>query len=718
MKVSQQFIGGFSIIALLMAGSLGFGLARMNQIQGRLDHITMNKMPKIEAINRMLTASQEEAIALRNLVISPDPAFDQEMKQRIEGFRAQYDQDEQYLQREVVTERGKELLTQAMGLRKTSRDLNDDLLATGLRSSPEQLWPQLKSARVSHRQWLDTLAAFDKYEVAEAAKAREQAEAAYDSAIFGVSWMGILTMALAVLVGAGLTRNLLRVLGGEPVLATGVASRIAEGDLSTDIVLRPGDTTSLLAAMRRMSETIQRIIQDMNRMSAEHNAGEIDARLEEARFQGAYRTMAEGVNAMVFGHIAVKKKAIACFKSFGEGDMDARIEILPGKQRFINEAIEQVRTNIKALIEDANLLSTAAIEGRLDTKVDPARHQGDYRRIVEGMNRTLRAVAGPVENICRSMASVAEGDLTAAVEGDYQGTFKELQDAINDTLHKLSATLADVDKVATAMATASEQVSATSQSLATASSEQAASVEETSSSMEQMASSINQNKDNAKITDAIAEKTASEATQGGQAVGRTVQAMKEIAGKIGIIDDIAYQTNLLALNAAIEAARAGEHGKGFAVVAAEVRKLAERSQIAAQEIGRLAESSVELAERAGQLLDQIVPSIQKTATLVQDITASSEEQALGAQQIAQAMNQFSKITQQNASASEELSATSEEMHSQAMALQAALRFFTVGDGEDGVPPPRKEPVRRAKARPVARRLEVDDAVFQGEFTRF
>ena len=269
---------------------------------------------------------------------------------------------------------------------------------------------------------------------------------------------------------------------------------------------------------------------------------------------------------------------------------------------------------------------------------------------------------------------VAQGNLAIDIKVRSDDT-RSLLFAIKNMVKTLSQIISEVRGAANNLSSASEQVSATAQSLSQGSSEQAASVEETSASVEQMTASITQNSENAKATDTMATKAAKEAEEGGSAVRQTVVAMKQIAAKISIIDDIAYQTNLLALNAAIEAARAGEHGKGFAVVAAEVRKLAERSQVAAQEIGEVAGNSVQLAEKAGSLLEEMVPSITKTSDLVQEIAAASDEQSSGVGQINASMNQLNKTTQHAASSAEELASTAEEMSGQAEQLQQLMAFF-------------------------------------------
>ncbi|AMV71742.1 hypothetical protein JCM30471_01960 [Desulfuromonas carbonis] len=273
---------------------------------------------------------------------------------------------------------------------------------------------------------------------------------------------------------------------------------------------------------------------------------------------------------------------------------------------------------------------------------------------------------------------IAKGNLTVEVElaseKDQLGTaLKNMVQILNDVLGQVSASTDNVSSGSQAMSAASEEMSQ-------GASEQAAAAEEASSSIEQMTANIRQNADNALQTEKIAIKAAQDARDGGAAVAETTMAMKEIANKIMIIEEIARQTNLLALNAAIEAARAGEHGKGFAVVAAEVRKLAERSQVAAGEISTLSVSSVEVAEKAASLLDVIVPNIQKTAELVQEISAASKEQDSGAEQINKAIQQLDLVIQQNASASEEMASTAEELSSQAEQLQEMIAFFQVAGG--------------------------------------
>ena len=314
---------------------------------------------------------------------------------------------------------------------------------------------------------------------------------------------------------------------------------------------------------------------------------------------------------------------------------------------------------------------------------------------------------------------VAEGDLTVDVQLK-NGDSSSLLAAMKGMAEKLRSVMTDLRSSADSLASASEQISSSAQALSQNASEQAANVEETSASVEEISATVSQNAENAKVTDDIATKSASDANQGGEAVKQTVAAMRQIADKISIIDDIAYQTNLLALNAAIEAARAGEHGKGFAVVAAEVRKLAERSQVAAQEIGSVASSSVTLAERAGGLLDELLPSIRRTADLVQEISSASREQTAGLEQINTAVSQLSQTTQMTASASEELSSTSEEMSSQALQLQEMVAYFKTGsESIGGGRRPVIKSTKPAKPSVVATRTsQYAGSVDESAFTRF
>ena len=252
-------------------------------------------------------------------------------------------------------------------------------------------------------------------------------------------------LVILLLLGIWITRSILRQLGGEPGEAAEIVGKMAEGELSTKIVLRDGDTSSVFASLKQVSDTLQVLMAEMNRMSAEHDKGDIDVAIDANKFKGEYKAMAEGVNTMVFGHIAVKKKAMACIKGFGEGNFDAPLEKFPGKKVFINETIELVRGNIKAVLADTDVLIRAVAGGQLDVRADASKHQGDFRKLVQGVNDTVTNIAEPLKVTSGYVDQIAKGIIPAIITTDYKGEYGVIKNNLNTLVKMMGDLLAQTD---------------------------------------------------------------------------------------------------------------------------------------------------------------------------------------------------------------------------------------------------------------------------------
>ncbi|QWV94715.1 MCP four helix bundle domain-containing protein [Geomonas oryzisoli] len=236
-------------------------------------------------------------------------------------------------------------------------------------------------------------------------------------------------------------------------VAAEYVDRISKGDIPPRITdSYNGDFNEIKNNLNVCIDTLEALIADMNNMSTQHDLGDIDVQIAAANYQGVYRQMAAGVNNMVNGHISVKKKAMACIAEFGRGNFEAELEQFPGKKAFINNTIEQVRDNLKALIADADMLVQAAVAGKLATRADASKHQGDFRKIVAGVNETLDAVIGPLNVAAEYVDRISKGDIPPRITDNYNGDFNEIKLNLNNCIDIMNNLLMEADKVVKAAA--------------------------------------------------------------------------------------------------------------------------------------------------------------------------------------------------------------------------------------------------------------------------
>ncbi len=347
-----------------------------------------------------------------------------------------------------------------------------------------------------------------------------------------------------------------------------------------------------------------------------------------------------------------------------------------------------------AMLTDAGMLSRAAVEGKLSTRADASKHQGDFRKVVQGVNDCLDAVIKPIQEAGAVLKKIAGGDLTARVEGEYQGDHAEIKTSINDMVHGLQGSMQSIVQNSQSLASASEELSSTSQQMSANAEETSAQANLVSAGAEQvdknlqtvatgteeMSASIKEIAKNAHESAKVATAAVKVAEDTNQIVSKLGDSSTEIGQVIKVITSIAQQTNLLALNATIEAARAGEAGKGFAVVANEVKELAKQTAKATEDISRKIEAIQGDTKNAVGAIGQISGVIKQVNDISNTIATAVEEQNATTNEMARNVGEAAKgsgeITKNIGGVAEAAKSTTQGANDSLKAAQSLAQMST------------------------------------------
>lgn len=352
-------------------------------------------------------------------------------------------------------------------------------------------------------------------------------------------------------------------------------------------------------------------------------------------------------------------------------------------------AFISLQSTIKGLINEINVLSDLAISGDLETRGNCDFVDGEYKAIINGINKTLDETTRPIIEAVSVLNEVKEGNLTVKMEGEYQGDHDKIKVAVNGTIASLYDVIGNIQDTSEQVKNSASQVTESSRNIANGSTEQAGVMEEIAASMEEIASQTQKNSEKAEEARAISNETSKLAEEGNVQMKEMMNAMiaieqssQQISSIIEVIQDIASQTSMLSLNASIEAARAGDQGRGFAVVAEEVRELAQRSTSATHESVEIIKESLKNVEKGmacaknvDESLEVIFREISTTASLVDNISEFCTTQSNNVEEVNCAIEQVSSVIQTNASLSEESTAESESMNEQVIHLNNQIAQY-------------------------------------------
>ena len=737
LKIGTRLGLGFGIAIVLMGVISLLAIVRLGNIGDSVNLILKDKFPKVVLSNQVMAGADAVALSLRNaLLLDNTDDIEGEFK-NIEDTKKIVTERLATLKGMVQSDKGKELFGAIVDARTIYLDAMAEavkLIRAGKKEAAADIL--MKKVAPAQKVFFQSIHTFEDFQTAQMEQEGKHAQSLYNSTITLIVVLGIMALLFMIVASLVITRSIT-----QPIQeCVNVAQKIAAGDIDVMVQTESRDETgALIVAMKNMIGSIRALVADANMLSVAAVEGKLATRADATKHQGDFRKIVSGVNDTLDAVIGPLNVAAGYVDRISKGEIPSKItDSYNGDFNTIKNNLNQCIDAVNALVADANMLSVAAVEGKLATRADAAKHQGDFRKIVSGVDDTLDAVIGPLNVAADYVDRISKGEIPSKITDSYNGDFNTIKNNLNHMLDYLNETAEAANKVAQGdltatvkprsekdvlgnafakmlvnlrqltnqMHQATENInhatlnisSATTEQAATVT-EQAASVAETTATVEEVRQTAEQSAERAQIVSEMAANTMGVAENGLKAVKKsedgmfnlkeqvrniaeTILALSEQTQQIGEIiasvNDISDQSHLLALNAAMEAARAGEAGRGFAVVAGEVRNLAEQSRQATTQISSILSEIQKSANTAVMVTEQGTKSAEAGVALAQATGESISAIREHTQQVVAAAQQIAASSRQQLTGMDQITRAMEGINQAAIQSQSGMQQAELG----------------------------------------
>ena len=230
--------------------------------------------------------------------------------------------------------------------------------------------------------------------------------------------------------------------------AEAIVDAILSGEQSIDFSARSEEFAPLFSKLERLHMQMHDLGEDITSVNSAVLEGNMSRRIDMLKYEGAAGKISNAYNYSIDLIACVLSDVSNVMDRVAEGDFSAQVTTqYHGDFDTLKRSVNQVITSLHSLAVDARLATTAMRGGNLSVRLDAKKYRGEYAHICSGLNETMNAVVGVLEEVSDALLEMSQGNFKIQIETEYVGDYALISESVNQLADMMQSSISDLTRV-------------------------------------------------------------------------------------------------------------------------------------------------------------------------------------------------------------------------------------------------------------------------------